>query len=184
MKVPHLHTEVDKYQQILLCNTNRNKKDYLKSIKLRYGGKYNKIPNYFVEKTGKVHNLSENDTTEYYLNGYRDSGVIVICLENLGWFKRRSVDGKFVDWLGDIYKGDMFEKKWRGKFFWDTYTDRQVEETINLINTLCADNDIPNECVGHNVLVDGVEHFKGIVSRSNYNEYWTDINPSFNFDKL
>ena len=38
--------------------------------------------------------------------------------------------------------------------------------------------------IGHNVLVDGVENFKGIVSRSNYNEYWTDINPSFNFELL
>ena len=184
MKVPHLNIEGDKYQQILLCNTNRDKKDYLKSIKLRYGGKCSKIPNYFIEKTGKIYNLSENDTTEYYLNGYRDSGVIIICLENLGWFKRRSMDGKFVDWLGDIYNNEVHEKKWRGRHFWDIYSKEQMESTLRLIKKVCNKENIPQDFVGHNVLVEGIENFKGIVSRSNYNEYWTDINPSFNFELL
>ena len=56
--------------------------------------------------------------------------------------------------------------------------------TKKLIKEICNKNGIPNEFIGHNVLVDGVENFKGIVTRSNYNEYWTDINPSFNFEIL
>ena len=54
----------------------------------------------------------------------------------------------------------------------------------NEIEKICKEYNIPNEFIGHNVLVDGIEHFKGVVSRSNYNEYWMDINPSFKFELL
>jgi len=110
--------------------------------------------------------------------------VVIVCLENRGWLTRRSTDGKYVDWLGDIYNNKVFSKKWRNKLFWDRYTDTQIEVTKKLIDKICKNSEIPNEFIGHNVLVDGVENFKGIVSRSNYNEYWTDINPSFNFEIL
>ena len=33
-----------------------------------------------------------------------------------------------------------------------------------------------------NTKMDGVENFEGIVSRSNFNEKYTDLNPSFNFE--
>ena len=40
---------------------------------------------------------------------------------------------------------------------------------------------IPIECIGHNVKQEGVEFFKGVVSRSNYDTDSKDVNPSFNF---
>ena len=179
----HSNTKVES-KQILLCNTNRNSKDFLNSIKFRLNGNYKKVPNYLIEKSGKINNLNKEDVTPYFLDGYTNKGVVVVCLENVGWLKRRSVDGKFVDWLGDIYKGDMFEKKWRGKHFWDIYSNKQMESTLKLVKDICKKQNIPQDFIGHNVLVDGIENFKGIVSRSNYNEYWTDINPSFNFELL
>ena len=60
----------------------------------------------------------------------------------------------------------------------------QTESTNTLIGELCKANDIPREFVGHNVLIEGVENFNGVVSRSNYNEYWTDLSPSFKFELL
>jgi hypothetical protein len=59
-----------------------------------------------------------------------------------------------------------------------------MESTLKLVKDICKKQNIPQDFIGHNVLVDGIENFKGIVSRSNYNEYWTDINPSFNFELL
>ena len=170
--------------QILLCNSHRPAKDFLVGLKLRNNGKNKKIPNYFIEKDGKVHQLNKNDITREYLSGYCDSGVTVIVLENLGWLKRRSNDGKFIDWLGNIYINETHQKKWRGKLFWDEYTDEQTESTSEVIKNVCKEKKIPNDFIGHNVLVEGVENFRGIVSRSNYNEYWTDLNPSFNFELL
>ena len=184
MTTKHLDIREDNVNQILLCNTNRDIKNYLNALKFRNNGKYKKIPNYIIDKKGKTHTPTHRDVSKHYLHGYREDGVIVVCLENRGWLKRRSTDGKYVDWLGDIYSSKTFSKKWRNKLFWVKYTDKQIETTKKLIGKICKNKNIPNEFIGHNVLVDGVENFKGIVSRSNYNEYWTDINPSFNFEIL
>ena len=87
---PHLNTVVGDYKQILLCNTNRGVKDYLKTIEIRKDGNYLKIPNYLIEKNGNIHHLTEDDVTDHFLTGYHTDNdkVIVVCLENLGWFKR------------------------------------------------------------------------------------------------
>ena len=92
-----------------------------------------------IEKSGVVHNLNKQDITDMYLTGYHKDNVsvIVICLENRGWLTRRSKDGLYVDWLGDIYSSKVFEKKWRGKQFWDIYTKEQTESTNVLIDKLC-----------------------------------------------
>jgi len=184
MKLKDLDIKEGKANQILLCNTNRNSKDYIKSLEIRDNGNYQKKPNYLIDKKGKIHQLNSIDVSEEYLYEYRKDGVIVVCLENRGWLSRRSSDGLYVDWLGDIYNNKVFSKKWRNKLFWDKYNDKQIEMTKKLIKEICNKNGIRNEFIGHNVLVDGVENFKGVVTRSNYNEYWTDINPSFNFEIL
>ena len=48
-------------KQIILTNTSRNVKDYLQSLKYRYNGKYDKIPNYIVTREGKILQLLDND---------------------------------------------------------------------------------------------------------------------------
>ena len=185
-KEKHLYIKEGR-KQVLLCNTGRNFKDYMDGITYRRNGKYEKIPNYIIDKGGKVYDMGTNDVTSLYLTGYHndyEEGVVVISLENNGWLRRRSSDGKYVNWLGDIYNNKVFEKKWRNKLFWDGYTQEQMKSTIKLVERICKEYGIPNEFIGHNVLVDGIEHFEGVVSRSNYNEYWMDINPSFKFELL
>ena len=185
-KEQHLDIKVGK-KQVLLCNTGRNFKDYMKGLTYRRNGKYEKVPNYIIDKRGEVYEMGTEDVTSLYLTGYHndyEDGVVVISLENNGWLRRRSSDGKYVNWLGDIYSSKVFEKKWRNKLFWDEYTDEQMKSAVKLVEKVCKEYDIPNEFIGHNVLVDGVEHFEGVVSRSNYNEYWMDINPSFKFELL
>ena len=39
--------------QIILTNTSRNINDFLQSLKYRYNGKYDKIPNYIVQEMVK-----------------------------------------------------------------------------------------------------------------------------------
>ena len=181
-----LNIKEGKYKQILLCNTNRQAHDFLKGMEVRKGGNYTKIPNYLIEKNGKIRQLTKDNVTTHFLTGYHKDKdkVIVVCLENLGWLKRRSNDGKYINWLGDIYNKKVYEKKWRGRLFWDIYSKKQFEKVIELSKSLCEEYDIPFEFIGHNVIVDGVENFNGIVCRSNYNEYWRDVNPSFNFELL
>lgn len=181
-----LNIKDGRYKQIVLCNTNRQTPDFLKGIEVRKDGNYTKIPNYLIEKNGKIHHLTDDNVTSHFLTGYHKDKdkVIVICLENLGWLKRRSDDGKYINWLGDIYNNKVYEKKWRGRLFWDIYSKKQFEKVIELTKNLCKEYNIPFEFIGHNVIVEGVENFNGIVCRSNYNEYWRDVNPSFNFELL
>ena len=171
--------------QILLGHTSRNLEDYLKGIELRHNGKYTSVPHYIISKKGDIINLVKpNLITNLF--GYEsiDKENISIFLENEGWVHHRYNKIKLYDWLGNIYKNEVIEKKWRNKLFWAPYTTKQMESLSELIKTTCEEFKIVKEFVGHNVRVSGVEKFKGIVCRSNYSEYFTDLSPAFNFKKL
>jgi hypothetical protein len=53
-----------------------------------------------------------------------------------------------------------------------------------LCNYLIDELRIKRQCVGHNTKIDGIVNFEGVVSRSNFNSKYTDLNPSFNFQNL
>jgi hypothetical protein len=76
----------------------------------------------------------------------------------------------------------VYEKKWRDFFFWQPYTTSQVEATAQLCNQLLDSLQIEKRCIGHNTKVEGVSNFEGVVSRSNFDATFTDLNPSFNFE--
>lgn len=174
-----------KKKQIMLGHTSRNLEDYLKSLDLRHNGKYRNLPHYIISKNGVVTEvIKPNKITNFF--GYKDIDVnaITVLLENEGWLAPKKGNHRLCDWLGNIYKGEVFEKEWRNKFFWATYTDKQLESLLKLLDKLCVDLDINKEIVGHNVRVEGVEKFEGIVSRSNYSEFFTDLSPAFNFEKI
>ena len=43
-----------KKSQIILTHTSRNVENYLASLRYRYNGKFDKIPNYVITKKGQV----------------------------------------------------------------------------------------------------------------------------------
>jgi len=56
-----------KKRQIILCHTSREVEEYLASLKFRYNGKYDKIPNYVVTTEGKVLQLLDDASyTNYF----------------------------------------------------------------------------------------------------------------------
>jgi len=171
--------------QIILCHTSRPLSYFNNSLKYRLGGKYTRVPTYTVSKSGKV---IQNFNPQYYSDFFGvnevDKYSIIICLENLGWLKYNTLNNKYVNWIGDIYKGEVYQKRWRDKSFWSMYPDKQLRTCAKLIKELCSEHDIPLEMVGHNVKIDGVISFSGVTARSNYSEYWTDLSPSFDFKKL
>ena len=59
------------------------------------------------------------------------------------------------------------------------YTDEQEKSLLNLIDKLCKEFNINNDCIGHNVKDDKTDLFDGVVFRSNYSEKFTDISPAF-----
>ena len=48
-------------KQIILTHTSRDIENYLMSLKCRYDGKYNKIPNYVIDRGGNILKLLDDN---------------------------------------------------------------------------------------------------------------------------
>jgi N-acetyl-anhydromuramyl-L-alanine amidase AmpD len=172
-----------KKKQIILCHTSREVEEYLTSLKFRYNGKFDRIPNYVITKDGKILQLlSDISYTNYFNNENINRNSIIICLENLGWLEKKPLTNSYINWKGSIYNEQVYEKKWRDYFFWEPYTTSQIESTADLCNQLNETLRIDNRCIGHNTKVVGIENFEGIVTKSNFDSDFTDLSPSFNFE--
>ena len=172
-----------KKKQIILCHTSREVGEYLSSLKFRYNGSFDRIPNYVVTREGGVLQLlSSTAHTNYFSEENVNRNSVIICLENLGWLEKTPLTNYYINWKGSIYNDKAFEKKWRDFFFWQPYTPIQLEMTAELCKHLSESLNIEKRCVGHNTRFEGVSNYEGIVSKSNYNSIYTDLNPSFNFE--
>lgn len=168
--------------QIVLCNTSRGVEEYLTSLTIRHNGKYDKIPHFVISKQGKVYSLlPETSIANIFNTEETNRDKIFIFMENLGWLNKKPFSSDYINWKGDIYNGEVFTKKWRGYNFWDVYPDIQIKNTVLLCLNLMNKFKIQNEFIGHNTKVKDIENFVGVVSKSNYNEVFLDITPSFNF---
>jgi N-acetyl-anhydromuramyl-L-alanine amidase AmpD len=172
-------------RQIILCHTSREVGEYLTSLKFRYNEKYDKIPHYVISKEGEILQLMINTG---HSNFFEDIGInrqsIIICLENLGWLEKKPLSNEYINWNGGIYNNKPYEKKWRDYFFWEPYTEKQMQSLVGLCENLCYDFKINKKFSGHNTKINGIKNFEGIVSRSNYDERFTDLSPSFDFEKF
>jgi N-acetyl-anhydromuramyl-L-alanine amidase AmpD len=179
-----LNKEKEK-KQILLTHSGRNIMDYMMSIKYRFNGAPKRLPHYLIGRDGKVIQVLEDKYNSNFSSNDRvNSKSIVICLENLGWLEKVPLKLHHINWIGNIYKGDVFDKKWRDYFFWQPYTDIQLEKTAELCKNLCEKHKIELKCVGHNTKVKGIESFLGILTKSNFDDFATDLSPAFDFEKF
>ena len=166
--------------KIILINTFRDIKGYLVSLKYRHNGEYDKIPNYVITKKGEILRLL-GDTG--YSNLFDDKllkyNSIVIAIENLGWLEKNKDRGMNINWIGDIYNGEPYYKKWRDYDFWDVYTEAQMNSLASLCSEICDRMKINKKFIGHNIKTDINLKFNGILSRSNIYKSYTDVSPSF-----
>lgn len=184
-KIEELHClgTQKKKKQIILCHTSRNIKDYILALKHRHNGKYNKIPNYIIDRSGNIFQLlPETGYSAIFTETNINKNSIIISLENLGWLEKLPLSNNYVNWIGDIYNETIVEKKWRDYFYWQPYTDKQMDSCIELCNKILKDFSIDKKCVGHNTKVNGVDKFAGIASRSNFSSDCTDLSPAFKFE--
>jgi hypothetical protein len=174
--------------KIILINTFRDIKDYLVSLKYRHNGEYDKIPNYVISKKGEIIQLLGDSG---YSNLFNDNllkyNSIIIAIENLGWLEKKQDRGLHNNWIGDIYIGNPYYKKWRDYDFWDVYPEAQMNSLASLCSEICDRMKINKKFIGHNTKADVNLKFNGILSRSNIYKTYTDISPSFDiklFEKI
>jgi hypothetical protein len=170
-------------KQIILCHTSREVEEYLVSLKYRFNSKFDRVPNFVITKGGKILQLlPELDYTNFFEDNTINKNSIIICLENLGWLEKKQLTNWYINWKGSIYNQQVYERKWRDFFFWQPYTEEQMGSLVLLCEKLCLEFSIPRKSVGHNTKFEGIKNFDGIVSRSNYDSRFTDLNPSFDFE--
>ena len=174
-----------KKKQIILTHTSRKVQNYLQSLKYRFNGKYNKIPNFVITKDGRVLQLLETyEHTNYFSEPNINRNGIIISLENLGWLQKEPLKDFYINWIGDIYDGIPFERKWRDYFFWDPYTEKQITSLVGLTKNLFKEMKIESNIIGYNTKINGVERYEGLITRSNFDINFTDVSPAFNFENL
>jgi hypothetical protein len=173
-----------KKKQILLCDTLRPVSPYINSVRYRLNGENRKVPHYVINKMGAIFNLIPS---EYSSNFTKNKATIVVCLENLGWLYKSTLVPMYTNWIGDVYRGEPFVSRWKDKLFWDVYTDDQLIALSNLVDILSHQHQIPKTFMHHLDEVLSANKFEGILSRCNYSNIYTDINPAFDvalFEKL
>jgi N-acetyl-anhydromuramyl-L-alanine amidase AmpD len=169
--------------QIVLTHTSRDAKEFSVSLTNRLNGTYTKIPHYLITRDGKVVQFLEDiECPNYFTNKLINTKSIIVCLENFGWLEKQPLKNYYINWIGNIYKEKVVERKWRDYFIWQPYTEIQMDKTVELCKELSKKHDINLSCVGHNTKVKGVESFLGILTHSNFNELTTDLSPAFDFE--
>ena len=174
-----------KKKQIILTHTSRDVEEYLSMIKNRMNGGFNRIPHFIITKDGSVIQKMNTEAFSYYfdeININRNS--VIISLENLGWLEKVPVKNYYTNWIGNIYNGKPYEKKWRDYFLWEPYTEQQVKSLAVLCKNIVEEHKIEKKCVGHNTTIKDIEKMGGIVSKSNFNKRYTDLSPAFDFEKF
>lgn len=172
-----------KKRQIILNHTSREVGDYLTSLEFRYNRKYDKIPNYIITREGEVLQLlPETGYTNVFDNPVVNENSIIITLENLGWLEKKPLLNYYINWIGSIYKQEVYNKKWRDYFFWEPYDNRQFDMTVKLCNELLDNMNIRKKFVGYNTYVSHIENYPGVVTRSNFDTKFTDLSPAFNYE--
>ena len=170
-------------RQIILTHTSRYINDYLQSLKYRHNGDYNKIPNYVIGRDGKVLQLLGNgEYSQIFKKPEIDTKSIIISLENLGWLQKEPLTNHYVNWIGDIYNGKVFERKWRDYYFWQPYTDVQMDSLVDLCDKIFEETSVQFQIIGHNTKITDFHKYEGLLTRSNYDVSFTDVSPAFNFE--
>lgn len=150
----------------------------------RLDGNYKKTAPFSIDFKGNVYKHYDAENSSDFI-GIReiDNAIIPIVLENEGWLIKDVKNNQFINWVGDIYnRGDeIVERRWRGHMYWAPYTKEQLTSLVELVNGLCNSFFIPHRTLEHNTKVHAITDYEGIVFRSNYSQYFTDLSPAWDY---
>ena len=167
-------------KQIIIGHTSNHDMKHFNGWVNRHNGKYLKTAAFTIDTEGLIHkHFNPKFQSKYFGEPEQDSKSIVILLENDGWLSRKLTNDEFYNWKGDIYKGRVVGKIWRGYNKWAHYTDKQLDSCVELVSMLCEEFFIPNVALSHNTKIDDLTEFKGVVYKSNLEKHYTDISPAW-----
>jgi hypothetical protein len=175
-----------KKNQIILAGSLRKENYHIIHLQHKEYGKSKKWPTFSISREGIIY---QHYDPKYYTDfmGKKDIDKysISVVLENMGMvFFDYEADG-FLNALHEkCDEKNVYEKNWRGYSYCEAYTEKQYDSVLNLCLYLCDEFSIPKDSFGFNVYHEETKKFKGIVTRSNFDPDYTDLNPSFNFKRF
>jgi hypothetical protein len=171
--------------QIMLVNSFSENMNHFKGWCLREGGLYKKTTPYSIDVYG---NIYEHYPPEFYSNLFGipeiDKHLISITIENEGWLEKEIDGNEYINYIGNIYnrKDDIVYRKWRGKEYWSPYSLSQLNSTIDLCYYICDTFSINREAVDNNTVFSGAYDFNGVLFKSNYEKFYSDLSPAWDYE--
>jgi N-acetyl-anhydromuramyl-L-alanine amidase AmpD len=171
--------------RIVFMNTYNTGMNHYNGWLTRLYGKYRYTTAYTIDRNGMIYQHFNPIYSGKVFDNHLDNTIIGISMVNLGYLKLDNDISSFITWLGDIYIGDkVVDKKWRGHKFWEPYTDDQIESAIELARYLCLVFDIETNTVASNVKLADPHNFNGVMYRSNFEKYYSDLSPAWDFEQV
>ena len=190
-KLTYAVKEVNRYKtiiaktQIIIASSLRKDSNHIIRLQNRDYHKTKTWNTYTISRSGLVY--------EHYYPKYHsdflgikeaDKKSISIVLENMGCLFV-AADDKYSNWINEVCDTDMVEeRKFLGYSFWEKFTSKQMENTVNLCRLLCEEFCIPKTTIDFHHYNKDIVKYKGIVFRSNYVEDSSDVNPLFDIQKF
>lgn len=173
-----------KKKQIILAGSLRKDNLHIKRLSRKEYGNTKKWCTFSISREGAIYqHYDPRFYTDFMGIKTVDKQSISIVLENMG-----SVyydNDTWVNWaLEECPENRVFEKNWKGCRYWEAYTENQFNSVVKLCLYLCDKYNIVLDSFGHNVSQENTKTFEGIVTRSNFDSEYEDLNPSFDFKRL
>lgn len=144
--------------------------------------------NYIVLRNGVIHKLSSDDSFFKVTTKNVDSESITVCLDNLGYLSYNERENTIVDYMGRMYCEEdsdrnvyMTKFKWKGFDMWEPYTEEQLASSCFLVKKICDEFNIKKRVISHNTKIESPETLSGVMYRSNFARYYTDLSPAWDY---
>lgn len=178
----YIHQGTKKNKIIIGSTYSTEMKHYI-GWKKRLNGGYVNTAMFTITLDGKIYqHFSPNYYSNFMLDPMLVESSVTILLENEGWLiKDLNDENRYINYVGHIYNREdsIIEKSWRNQKYWAPFSNKQMEATLDLVTELCVEFEIPLNVVSHNTNFDEAYDFNGVLYRSNFERYYTDISPAW-----
>lgn len=169
-------------KQIVLCGSLRNDNYGIIHLQHKDYGKSKKWNAFTISREGIVY---QHYNPKFYSDflGVKeiDKQAISVVLENSGGLFK-ILNNEYVNWINESCPVEnVYKQSWSNYGYWEKYSDKQFIAVLELCKRLCEEFNIRLKIIEFNLYHRETIKFNGVVSRSNYFESATDINPSFDF---
>jgi N-acetyl-anhydromuramyl-L-alanine amidase AmpD len=175
-----------KKKQIILADSLRKESYHIKRLYKKENGNTKKWCTFTVSREGQIY---QHYNPIFYSDFFGDKEIdkhsISIVLENMSMVYYDVANESYVNSLNEVCPIELvYEKPWKGCRYWEEYTNEQVDAVVELCDYLCDKYHIEKDTIGYNNYDPDSHLFCGVITRSNINQDYTDVNPHFNWKKL